>query len=191
MLPREEFFTRYIISSAAPMISWIVLPSSGIAGDAETGQHSQLQSFRQQIARVAQGVQEPLGHFERRIFAGLRQQNDKLISAIAKGGIDAAHVVLDGSGNLGQQPAAGQMAMQVIDPLEVVEIDKDQAEGKIEAAGALELAFRDGKQVPGIEQAGAVIGDGQFLNALDGAHILNGDRRVVSTAPAETPWFRR
>jgi hypothetical protein len=29
MFPREEFFTRYIISSAAPMISLIESPSSG------------------------------------------------------------------------------------------------------------------------------------------------------------------
>jgi len=30
-------------------------------------------------------MQESLGHIERRIFARLRQQNDELVSAIAKG----------------------------------------------------------------------------------------------------------
>ncbi len=70
--------------------------------------------------------------------------------------------------------------MQIVHPFEVIQVDKDQAEGEIEAAGALELALGNGKQVPRIEQAGAVIGDGQFLDALYRAHILNGNRRVVA-----------
>src|SRR5271163_268494 len=88
--------------------------------------------------------------------------------------------MLDGPGNLGQQPAAGQVPVEVVDALEVVQVNEDQAEGETEAAGALKLDLGDGKQVPRVEEAGAVIGDGQFLNALHGAHILNGDRRVVA-----------
>ena len=34
--------------------------------------------------------------------------------------------------------------------------------------------------MPGIEQAGAVVRDGQFLYALHGSHILYGDRGVVA-----------
>src|SRR5665213_1973989 len=88
--------------------------------------------------------------------------------------------MLDGPCDLGQQPAAGQVTVQVVDPLEVVQVDEDQAEGKIETARALEFALSDGKQVPRIEKPGAIVGDGQFLDALHGAHVLNGDRSVVA-----------
>ena len=42
--------------------------------------------------------------------------------------------MLDGPGDLGQQAAAGEVPVQVVDPFEVVQVDEDQAERKIEAA---------------------------------------------------------
>src|SRR5277367_5918450 len=81
------------------------------------------------------------------------------------------------------------MAIKVVDPLEMVEINKDHAEGKTEAARTLEFAFGDRKQVPRVEQPGAVIGDRQFLNAFHGAYILDGYRGVVAQHAKERCCF--
>src|ERR1700722_9442238 len=143
-----------------------------VTGNAEAGHHAHLESFGQQIFGIAQGMQEALGDLKSRIFSGLGKQNDELVSSVAEGGIDSPHTVLDGPGNLGQQAAAGQVPVEVVDALEVVQVDEDQAEGETEAAGALNLDLGDGKKMPRVEEAGAVIGDGQFLNDLHGTHIL-------------------
>ena len=67
----------------------------------------------------------------------------------------------------------------VIDQLEVVEIEEDDAELVAEAGGAVDLGFDAVVEMARVVEAGAVVGDGEFLDLFDGAGVVDGDGGVV------------
>ena len=71
------------------------------------------------------------------------------------------------------------MPVRVVHHLEAVEVDEDQRKFKSVAVRAVDLRIQHEIQVPGVVQAGAIIGDGQLVNALHVPRILDGDRGVV------------
>src|SRR6185369_3641850 len=62
------------------------------------------------------------------------------------------------------------------DGLEAVEVDEEKAE--LLALG--HLLVEHGVEVAGVEEAGAVVGDGELLDEGDGAVVLDGDGGVVA-----------
>ena len=66
-----------------------------------------------------------LEQIERRILARLWQQDDKLIAAVTKSRIHAPNIIFDGGRNFGQQPAAHEMAVLIVNSLEMVKINKN------------------------------------------------------------------
>src|SRR5205823_11447685 len=127
-----------------------------------------------QIAALAHGFQQALGHDERRVFAGLRQQDHKLIAAIAEGKVDQPQVRLDEVPDLRQQLRSYQVAVRVVHRLEVVQVNEDDAELMPESRRAVDFRFQRFVQMPRVVQAGAVICDGQLLNALYRLGVFNG-----------------
>ena len=108
------------------------------------------------------------------------KQDDELIAAIAKGIVNQPQVRLDHVSDFCQQLAAHQMAVGVIDVLEMIEIDEDHAEFVFEAGRAIDFRLQRLVQVPRIVEAGAVIGDGQLLDLLDGAGVVDGDGGIIA-----------
>ena len=82
--------------------------------------------------------------------------------------------------HLGEHTAADQMPVFVVHLLEIVQVDKDQAELSLEAPRPFNLRLHLLVKVTHVEQSRAFVGDGQLLNTLHRARILNGDRRVVA-----------
>src|SRR6185295_11817767 len=72
------------------------------------------------------------------------------------------------------------MSMRVVDGFEVIEINKQHAEFISKARRTVDLSFERFIKMPCVIEAGAIIRDGQFLNFLDGACILNRDGSVVT-----------
>ena len=68
--------------------------------------------------------------------AGLGHQDDELIAAVAEAVVLLAAQFLQALAGAGEQFAAHEVAVRVVDQLELVEIDKGQAEGTARAAGA-------------------------------------------------------
>ena len=110
----------------------------------------------------------------------MRQHRDELIATVAEGEIDAAQGAGDDLRGLCQHAAAGQVAVLIVYLLEVVEVQKEEAERLVETAGALDLRGQHGGEVARVEQVRAVVGDGEFLNALYCARIFDGDGGVVA-----------
>ena len=72
------------------------------------------------------------------------------------------------------------MPMSVVHRLEVIQIDEQHAELIAKSRRAVNLGLKRLIKVPRIVEAGAVVGDRQFLDLLDPARILNRDRRIVA-----------
>ncbi len=71
--------------------------------------------------------------------------------------------------------------MGVVDLFEVVEVDEEQAEAGLgDGCGQLDLLVQQGVEVACVEEAGAVVGDGELVDELDGAGVLDGDGGVVA-----------
>src|ERR1700758_4357582 len=65
-----------------------------------------------------------------------------------------------------QGAASGQMAVVIVDGLETVHIEQNDAEGALRAAGTIQLCFQDAEQAAIVGESGQRIADGH------GAHLL-------------------
>src|SRR5207237_6745249 len=92
------------------------------------GADVQVQVFGLEELALAQRVEQALGDDHGRVFAGLGQQDHKLIAAVAEGVVNEAKVRLDEVSDFGQQLRADEVAVGIVDVLEMVEVDDDHAE---------------------------------------------------------------
>src|ERR1035441_6092458 len=99
--------------------------------------------------------------------ACLRHQHDKFIAAKAK-----ALVVLPPQAQLtkaetgaGQQFAADEVAVLVVDALEAIEVEEGEAYREAELRGTLECATQHVVEMARVVETGAIVGDAQLLNA--------------------------
>ena len=113
------------------------------------------------------------------LFAGLGQQDHEFIATVAEGVVDEAEAALDGGADFIEQAAADEVAVIVIDQLEAVEVEEEDAELVAEAVGAIDLGLDGAVEMARVVESGAVVGDGQFLDLLDGAGVVNGDGGIV------------
>ena len=72
------------------------------------------------------------------------------------------------------------MPIRVIHVFEMVEIEEDHAELIAETRRAVDLGFQRLIKMTRVVEAGAIVSDGEFLDLLDGASIIDGDRGVVA-----------
>ena len=135
-------------------------------------------SERQPVRFADQLVQAPR-HDERVFLGGLRQQDHKLVAAVAEREIDQAAGALHDLPDFRQQLGPDQVAVRVVDALEVVEVDEHQRKFVAVALRAVNLRLQNEIHVPRVVQAGAVVGDGQFVNALDVARVFERDGREI------------
>src|SRR3954469_1607322 len=85
---------------------------------------------RMLVALVAQ----PRRKADRARFAGLRDRDHELVAAIARNGVDAASGAGENEGDLHQHLIASEVAEGVIDILELVDVDHQDAERRVVAA---------------------------------------------------------
>ena len=76
----------------------------------------------------AKGLPQPHGGVDGGLLAQTGQQRDELVAAVAEAGVLRPQHALHQAANLGEQAAADQVAVGVVDLLEVVEVDEQQAE---------------------------------------------------------------
>src|ERR1019366_5074464 len=98
---------------------------------------------------------------------------------IAKSRVHQAKVLAQGVSHLTQKLTADQVSILIVHPLKVVEVKKQEAELIAETLRTMHLVSQRGEQMARVVQAGAVVGDTEFLDALDGAGVLDGDGGVI------------
>ncbi len=70
--------------------------------------------------------------------------------------------------------------MRVVDLLEVIEVDEQDGEFISKSRRTINLSFERLIKMARVVKPGAIIGDSQFLNYLEGTGILNGDCGIVA-----------
>lgn len=130
-------------------------------------------------------VLQALGHNDAVVLAGLGQKDDELIAAVAEGVVDEAQSGLDAVADVGEEFAADQVSVGVIDLLEVVEVEEDHGELVSEALRAVDLGFEHLVKMARVVETGAVVSDGEFLNAFHGLGVVDGDGGVVAESMQE------
>src|SRR5579864_8760429 len=97
-----------------------------------------------QAARDAAGV----------LFRSLRKQKNKFIAAVTKGEINQSAVVLDHGADFAEEFRAHQVAMGIVDGLEVIEVNEDEREFVAVAVGAVDLRVQHEIQMPRVVKRG-------------------------------------
>src|SRR5438046_452158 len=87
------------------------------------------------------------------------------VAAVANDLVDAAHGREDPLGHFLQRARPGQVAVEVVHGLQLVEVEEDDAEERAVAAGALDLLVEVRLEEAAIEGLGEVIAHGQVLAA--------------------------
>ena len=98
---------------------------------------------------------------------GLRKKNGELIAANAKSGIGSAQGFAQSSGRGEKHFIAARMAVAVVDFLEAMQIENDEAKGKGIATRAIEFFFESFGKKAAIVEAGQRVRDGTQLQAFE------------------------
>ena len=80
---------------------------------------------------------------------------------------------------MAKQFAADQMAVGVVDILEAIEVKEGEADRCALDSDALEFTIEYMVEVAGVEEASAVVGDGELLDAGDVVSVFDRDGGVV------------
>ncbi len=103
---------------------------------------------------------QPLGDIERVRLAGVRQQDDELLAAEPAGQVVGPQLAAQAVGHGPERLVSDQVAVGVVDRLEVVDVDQGQGQrrGGTDGAGDLGLGF--GFKGRGVEQPGLGVDPG-------------------------------
>src|ERR1035438_9338947 len=142
----------------------------GGSGEANACAHAQLESVLHEELCFHQPAKKRAGLGEGSLRAGVRHQDYKLVASIAKAPVLLAGQLLQTAAGGGQQFATYQVTVRVIDQLELVQINKCQAQRLHQPAAALQLAAQNVVEMAYVEEASRVVCNGQLLDA---GHIMS------------------
>ena len=109
--------------------------------------------------RGLHGLAQLLGQLRRTVQVGAGQQHHEFFTAVAAQHIGRTQALAQHADDVAQHVVAGQMAVVVIDALEVVDVHHQQRQGRVLAAGAGQLGLQR------LHQGAAVGGTGQRVLA--------------------------
>ena len=98
-------------------------------------------------ALLGDGQADLLGEDPAAGRVGLGQERDELVAAVAGRDVDLADAAADDVRDAAQDLVAGDVPEPVVDRLEVVEVEHDQAERPAGAVAARDLALERGEEV--------------------------------------------
>src|SRR5439155_11086223 len=138
-------------------------------------------------------------HLLRALTVGLGQEHHELVSPKADRHRGVAGHFLEYGGDPGEQLVARSVPVRVVDGLEMVEVECQQGEGKVRAAGPVNLVLQVAVQEPAVVNAGQLILEDQTgripsrlleqvqeLSGLHGANIIQ--RRGRRARQQGTAW---
>ena len=162
-------------------MSLSALPVRGQRRGAERRRHAQhavVAVGQRQLERL-DPPPDALGELVGALEVGLRQRDGHLLAAVAGGLVDVTRGLAQDAGDLAQHHVALQVAVGVVDLLEVVDVEHDQAELVVVAAGALDLRRHDLLEAAVVEQPGELVGDRLAGDRLVQVDVLDRDRGLV------------
>ena len=138
----------------------------GIDGNADAG--GDVQAVVLPLIGLGQGGQQPLGEGRGLAHVPRRQGQHELVPAKARGGVAGTEQAGDALGHLGQQQIPGVVAVDIVDDLEAVEIEKQQREAALAVLALLNALLQPvGKQQP-VRQPGQAVMERQLEQLVVG-----------------------
>jgi hypothetical protein len=117
----------------------VVVAVSGIAAARELAVTRRVPVAVQREAQRLDPRAHALGEVEGALEIGAREDDGELLAAVAGRLVDLARLLAQHRGHRGEHPVAGLVAVGVVDRLEVVDVEHDQADARLEAPRALDL----------------------------------------------------
>ena len=117
----------------------------------------------------------------------LEQDQRELLAAVAAGDVFPARVALEERAHRAQQRVAGGVAEGVVELLEVVDVDHDDAERHLPPPRPPQLAVQRLLHVAAVEEPGQGIADGLVAKALLEAQVREGEADLVGHGEGELP----
>ena len=145
----------------------------GVEGAAERSAQVQLQAIEGE--RDGERGEDAAGQGRERLLVDVvaDDQQGELVAAEASDELGVAGGHRQAPGERVQQPVADLMAERVVELLEAVEVDDQEADARVVAQRLLERE----QQLAAVGQSGELVGDG-LLAALEQAEVLaEGERR--------------
>ena len=130
-------------------------------------------------SRCLDPLPDPLGELERAVAAGLRQRDDELLAAVARRLVDAARLLREDPADPAQDLVALEVAVGVVDLLEVVDVEHHQRQLVTEALGARRLLRDQLAEAPLVGEPGELVGDRLLGDELVQIDVLDRDRRLA------------
>ena len=107
------------------------------------------------------------GELDGLLDAGFRHEDDEFVAAVTRDDIGAAAILFENVADALQDDVAFQVAVEIVDEFEAVEVHQDQREGAIGARGALPFGGERFHEEAVRFDAGEAVGDGLFLSFLE------------------------
>ncbi len=124
------------------------------------------------------------GHGRQGLMRGVAGNDDEFVAPEAAGVVEA--LAQDGAQDLAQITqglVAGVVAVGVVELLEFVDVEKDEAQGHGRAPRARDLPFQDGLEMVAVEDLGQGVEQGLFLDlafqSADGGDAPTHDQGVI------------
>jgi hypothetical protein len=128
------------------------------AGDAERAGDADAAGAARDVELFAGGA-KPLGQAAGAVARRFRAQHDELLAADAGQQLLRAEQALEAVRQRPQHGVAADVAVGVVDPLEVIDVEQDQRQRTRVAAGALELAIELFLEAAPVEDVGQAVAD--------------------------------
>ena len=126
---------------------------------------------------LVQILQQPLRHQVGALRRCFREQHAEFVAAEPTDGVGIAHVAPDQQRNFRQKPVAGGMAEGVVDDLELVHVDEQQAHWPLITHRVLDPLAEFGVEPPAVHEPGQRVLVGELNELVLGALLLVGELR--------------
>ncbi len=152
---------------------------AGVGGDAGACADADFEAFADVEYGGGEVGVDGVGHAQGRFARGFGHEDDEFVAAVAEAEVRGAAEGEDAFADLPEEFAADEVAVDVVDAFEAVEVEEDETEGFGVAAGVFKFALEFSVEVAAVVEAGDVVGDGELLCAGDVLCVFNGDCGVV------------
>src|SRR5205823_12308859 len=103
---------------------------------------------------------------------GAGEQDGELLTAVPADHVRPAQRTGQAAGDLADHRVADQVAVGVVDPLEVVDVDHDRGDRLGGAGGSAQVPPTDLEEVATVEQAGQRVPVGEILDLLEKQRVV-------------------
>jgi hypothetical protein len=113
-----------------------------------------------QVRGAFEGLADPFGHLGGLDLGGSRQDDGEFIAPVAIGRIHPADRFQDHLGHAPEDLIPFQVAVDVVEDLEVIQVEEEQAEGGVLPLDPFHFLVQLVVEMPLVVQSGQSVGDG-------------------------------